>query len=191
VPSQVQVSAKPAAREVAPTRPVTPRYPYSVYFASFKEFETVKEALLEYQGKGLSPYWAKVDLGNKRLWFRFFVGYFPAKEEAETFIRDHKLKEATPGITMYANLIGVYGSDEDAEDKKGALVSAGFYPYVIKAPDGKSLVYSGAFDRKEYAEKERGLLASKGFPSTVVERQDKGDITSILGRIFRSDRCGF
>jgi hypothetical protein len=49
-------------------------------------------------------------------------------------------------------------------------VSAGFYPYVIKAPDGKSLVYSGAFDRKEYAEKERGLLASKGFPNTVVER---------------------
>jgi cell division protein FtsN len=41
---------------------------------------------------------------------------------------------------------------------------------VIKAPDGRSLLYSGAFDRKEYADKERSDLAAKGIRSEVVER---------------------
>jgi cell division protein FtsN len=49
-------------------------------------------------------------------------------------------------------------------------VSAGFYPYVIQGADGKSLLYSGAFDRKEYAEKERTILASKGIKSETTER---------------------
>ena len=49
-------------------------------------------------------------------------------------------------------------------------MSAGFYPYIIKGADGKSLLDSGAFDRKEYAEKERSALASKGIRSEVVER---------------------
>jgi hypothetical protein len=170
-PVQAQPPARPIAPEVSPPQPPRiPQYPYSVYLGSFKDFETVKEVLLECQGKGLSAYWAMVDLGDKGVWFRFFAGYFRTKEEAERYIRDHKLKDATPGVTTYANLIGVYGTDKEVEDQKRALVSSGFYPYVIKAPDGKNLVYSGAFDRKEYAEKERGTLASKGFQSAVVER---------------------
>jgi cell division protein FtsN len=104
------------------------------------------------------------------VWFRFFTGYFRTKEEAEKYIRDRDLRGAASGITKFANLIGSYGSEKEVEDQKRALVSAGFYPYVIKDADGKSLLYSGAFDRKEYAEKERDNLASKGLVSTVVER---------------------
>jgi len=170
VPVQVQASAKPAAPEVAPSQPITLQYPYSVYLGSFKAAEAVSKALSDYQEKGLSAYWARVDLGDKGVWFRFFTGYFRTKEEAEKYIRDSNIQRAEPGITKFANLIGIYGSDKEVEDQKRALVSAGFYPYVIKAPDGKSLLYSGAFDRKEYAEKERSALASKGIQSTVVER---------------------
>jgi len=50
------------------------------------------------------------------------------------------------------------------------LQSAGYYPYVIKGPSGKSYLYSGAFDRKEFAEKERTILASKGITSKTTER---------------------
>ena len=92
------------------------------------------------------------------------------KEEAEKFIRDRNIQGATPGTTKYANLIGSYESDKEVEDQRRALVSAGFYPYVIKGADGKSLLYSGAFDRKEYAEKERTVLASKGIKSETTER---------------------
>jgi len=107
---------------------------------------------------------------DKGVWFRFFEGHFRTKEEAEKFIRDRNIQGAEAGVTKYANLIGIYGSDEEVEDPKRALLSAGFYPYVIKQADGKTLLYSGAFDRKEYAEKDRIALTSKGIRSEVVER---------------------
>jgi cell division protein FtsN len=170
LPVQPQVSEKPGAQQIASPQPSTPQYPYSVYLGSFKTAEAVNKALSDYQEKGLSAYWARVDLGDKGVWFRFFTGYFRTKEEAEKYINDHNIPGATPGVTKYANLIGIYGSDKEAEDQKRALVSAGFYPYPIKTPDGKTTLYSGAFDRKEYAEKDQALLAAKGIQSTVVER---------------------
>jgi cell division septation protein DedD len=170
VPIQTQPSAKPAAPEVGPPQPRTPQYPYSVYLGSFKTSGAVNKALIEYQEKGLSAYWTRVDLGDKGVWFRFFTGYFQTKEEAQKFIKDRNIQGASPGITRYANLIGIYSSDKEVEDNRRALVSAGFYPYVIEGPDGKSFLYSGAFDRKEYAVKERTLLASKGIKSETTER---------------------
>jgi len=170
VPVQAQVSEKPGAPQIAPPQPGAPQYPYSVYLGSFKAPEAVNKALSDYQEKGLLAYWARVDLGDKGVWFRFFTGYFRTKEEAEKYIRDRNIQGATPGITKYANLLGSYGSDDEAENQKRVLMSAGFYPYVIKGVDGKSLLYSGAFDRKEYAEKERSALASKGIQSTIVDR---------------------
>jgi cell division protein FtsN len=124
----------------------------------------------EYHERGLSPYWAKVDLGDKGVWFRFFAGYFQTKEEAEKFIRDRSIQGASPAITRYANLIGIYSTDKEVDDNRRALMSADFYPYLIKATDGKSFLYSGAFDQKEYAEKERTILASKGIKSEIIER---------------------
>jgi cell division protein FtsN len=170
MPVQPQASEKPGAPQIAPPQLSTPQYPYSVYLGSFKAAEAVNKALSDYQEKGLSAYWARVDLGDKGVWFRFFTGYFRTKEEAEKYIRDRDLRGAAPGLTKYANFIGRYGSDKEVEDQKRALVSAGFYPYVIKDAEGRFLLYSGAFDRKEYAEKERNALASKGIQSAVVER---------------------
>jgi len=167
---QVQVSEKPTAPVAATSKQGGPQYPYSVYLGSFKTPEAVRKALSEYQEKGLSAYWVKVDLGDKGVWHRFFAGYFRTREEAEKNIRECNLQGATPGITRYANLIGLYGSSKEVEDQKSALVSAGFYPYVIRQEDGSTLVYSGAFDRKELAEKEQAALASKGIKSEVVER---------------------
>lgn len=170
VPIQTQPSAKPGAPEVAPSQPPTPQYPYSVYLGSFKTSKAVNKAIIEYQEKGLSAYWAKVDLGDKGVWFRFFTGYFRTKEEAQQFIRDRNIQGATPETTKYANFLGSYESDKEVEDQRRALLSSGFYPYLIKDAAGKSLLYSGAFDRKEYAEEERNALASKGIRSEVVER---------------------
>ena len=170
-PVQAQASTKPGATGVSPPQPPrTPQYPYSVYLGSYKAPEVLSRALSEYQEKGLSVYWSKVDLGDKGVWFRFFAGHFRTKEEAEKFIRDRNIQGAEAGVTKYANLIGIYGADEEVAVQKQSLLSAGFYPYVIKGDDGKSLLYSGAFDRKEYAEKQRSALASKGIRNEVVER---------------------
>ena len=169
-PAQTQPAVKPASPEVASLQAPPPQYPYSVYLGSFKSSGTVNKALTEYQEKGLSVYWARVDLGDKGVWFRFFTGYFRNKEEAEKFIKDRNIQEATPGSTKYANFIGSYESDKEIDARKQVLVSAGFYPYTIKGIDGKSLIYLGAFDRKDYAEKEKNALSSKGIASEVVER---------------------
>jgi hypothetical protein len=111
-----------------------------------------------------------VDLGDKGVWFRFFTGCFQTKEEAQQVIRDRNIQGATPGTTKYANFVGSYVSDKEVEDQMRALLSTGFCPYIIKGADGKRLLYSGAFDRKEYAEKERRALASKGINSETTER---------------------
>jgi len=124
----------------------------------------------EFYERGLSPYRARVDLGEKGVWFRFFAGHFQSKEEAEKFIRERSIQGAEPAKTKYANLIGVYDSDQEGEGQRGILAAAGFYPYIIRSSDGKRLLYSGAFDRKEYAEKERILLTSKGIKAETVER---------------------
>ena len=169
-PVQTKLSSKSTAPE-----PVTPKasalkYPYSVYLGSFKSADAVKKAMSEYNEKGLSAYWTKVDLGDKGVWFRFFTGYFQTKEEAEKFVRDRNIQGASLGNTKYANLIGIYSSENEVEEVRKQLESAGFHPYVIKGPSGNSYLYSGAFDRKEYAEKERGILASKGITSKTTER---------------------
>jgi cell division protein FtsN len=169
-PVQAQVSEKSAAPNVAPSKPTGPQYPYSVYLGSFKAPEAVKKALSDYQEKGLSAYWVRVDLGDKGVWYRFFTGYFRTKEEAAKYISEKGIQGAEPGITKFANLLGIYTSEKEAENQKKVLVSAGFYPYVIKDAEARFLLYSGAFDRKEYAEKERNDLASKGIRVTVVER---------------------
>ena len=169
-PVQAEGSLNPVAPQIASLPPSTPKYPYSVYLGSFRAPEAVKKAMSEYVEKGLSPYWARVDLGDKGVWFRFFAGYFQTKEEAEKFIRELNIQGATPGNTRYTNLIGVYGSDKDVEWQKRALLSAGFCPYVIKRAEGKSLLYSGAFDRKDYAETERAALAEKGIRNEITER---------------------
>lgn len=99
VPVQTQASAKPCAPEVAPSQPRPPQYPYSAYLGSFKTSEAVNKAVIEYQEKGLSAYWTKVDLGDKGEWFRFFAGYFRTKEEVQKFIRDRNIQGATPETT--------------------------------------------------------------------------------------------
>jgi hypothetical protein len=170
-PSLVQTGSSfesNALEPVTPTRAL--KYPYSVYLGSFKAADAVKKAMSEYYEKGLSPYWAKVDLGDRGVWFRFFTGYFQSKEEAEKFIRDRSIQGASAGTTKYANLIGIYSTDIEVEDIRKLVESAGFYPYVIKGPSGMSYLYSGAFDRKEYAEKERIILVSKGITSKTTER---------------------
>jgi cell division protein FtsN len=169
-PSQPRVSEKPSGPRTIPSKPTSPQYPYSVYLGSFKTADAVNKAISDFQEKGLSTYWTRVDLGDKGVWYRFFTGYFRTKEEAAKYISEHNIHGAEPGITKYANLIGTYASEKEAENEKPRLVSAGFCPYLVKNDEGSIYVLSGAFDRKEYAENGRAMLASKGIKSETIER---------------------
>ncbi|MEE9613153.1 MAG: SPOR domain-containing protein [Desulfatiglandales bacterium] len=145
-------------------------YPYSVYLGSFRTRKRVKRADSIYRKMGLSPYWIKVDLGDKGAWFRVFTGSFKNKEEADAFIEENQIKEAKAKRTRYATLIGTYTSKEELETKRLALLELGYSAYIIDGINGENRLYSGAFFQKVSAEKHSANLASKGIQSQVVRR---------------------
>jgi cell division protein FtsN len=157
-------------RELAKERARVLSYPYSVYLGSFRTRERVKRADSIYRKMGLSPYWIKVDLGSKGIWFRVFTGTFSNKEGAEAFIEENQIKEAKAKRTRYATLIGRYTSKEELEMKRLALLELGYSPYIIDGTNGEYRLYSGAFFQKVSAEKHAVNLASKGIQGQAVKR---------------------
>jgi hypothetical protein len=119
---------------------------------------------------GLSPYWIKVDLGDKGVWFRVFTGYFKNKEEAEAFIKENQIPEARPKYTKYATLVGTYTSEVDLNKNRLGLLELGYCLYTINGINGEYRLYSGVFYQKTRAQKHAAELASKGFQSQVVNR---------------------
>jgi len=145
-------------------------YPYSVYLGSYKNIDRAQEAISTFQKKGLSPYWVRVDLGEKGVWYRIMAGYFQTKDEVNAFIEKKQITEGRSRYVLYANLIGLYKSDEELREKNLSLEELGYCPYVIEGDDGESLLLTGAFYHKADAEKEHIELASKGIQNQLVKR---------------------
>ena len=145
-------------------------YPYSVYLGSYKSRERAERAMSEYRVKGLSPYWVKIDLGDKGTWYRVFSGYFQEREQANEFIKENQIAESESRHTRYANLIGLFAFQKEAEEEKLRLSKLGYSPYVIPGGEGESLLYVGAFYQKARAQRQHEELASKGIHSQTVER---------------------
>jgi hypothetical protein len=167
--------------EIAPApqrpRPYQPQpvhvsaYPFSVYLGSFRALDWAKTAVSIYEKEnGISAFWAKVDLGEKGIWYRVFTGYFPSAEEAEAFIRQRKLKDAEVSRTEYSTLIGEYSRKKDAENVILRLSELGYSSYFVTVPGGPLKLYVGAFHTMEGAKKQYAELASKGIKSQAVKR---------------------
>jgi hypothetical protein len=145
-------------------------YPYSIYLGSYKTRERAERAISEYQKKGFSPYWVKVDLGDKGMWYRVFSGYFQKREQANELIKKKQIVESKSRHTRYANLIGIFAFQKELDEEKLRLSILGYCPYVIPSRNGESLLYVGAFYQKAHAQRQHAELASKGIQSQVVER---------------------
>jgi cytoskeletal protein RodZ len=173
-PKPQRVAPVPKSPPVTVIKPPPPpmdtvAYPYSLYLGSFRTLKLAQRAVSIYSGKGLSPYWVKVSL-SKGIWYRVYVGYFEDRKKADRFKREHRLREADLMKTRYANLIGIYSSPGELEDKIIALKKLNYSPYVIKDNDGKSRLFVGAFITEEGVNKEHRDLKSKGIQSQVVKR---------------------
>jgi hypothetical protein len=145
-------------------------YQYSVYLGSFRTITKVKEASDRYFEMGLSPYWVKLDLEDKGIWFRLFAGYFQTREEADEFIKKRKIKGAESRRIRYANLIGFYTSKEEIERQKAILEKLGYSPYIISDTEKNFRLFLGAFYQRIRAERQNTHLANNGIPSQLVER---------------------
>jgi cell division septation protein DedD len=158
------------AKTVPPVSGSTVSYPYSVYLGSFQNQEYVNKAMSVYEKQGLSPYWTKVELGEKGTWYRVFTGYFRSAQEAEVFIQQKKIKDGEVKETRYSNLIGTFGTRQEGEEKALALTRMGLSAYWIPGADGQVRLYSGAFTTKEGAEKNQTELNARGIKSQIAER---------------------
>jgi len=145
-------------------------YPYSIYLGSYSTDIAVKEALSDYEKIGMSPYWIKVDLGEKGVWYRLFAGYFQTRKEADEFINTGQIQGAESKLTKYANLIGIYLSKEEIEKQKATLEELDYSPYVISDTENVFRLYVGAFYQNDRAEEQNSDLALNGIQSRLVER---------------------
>jgi hypothetical protein len=175
----VQASSPPSSSTAAkqPAKPARvasidkmPSYPYSVYLGAYKTLDRARKAVSQYQKKGVTSYWVKVDLGRKGIWHRLFTGYFPDGGEALDFISEKDLEEASVKKTKYTTLIGVYSSEDAIIKKSMVLDKLGYSSYVVDGGNGTAQLYSGAFITKGGAEKYYQELAAKGIRNRVVER---------------------
>jgi type II secretory pathway predicted ATPase ExeA/cell division protein FtsN len=145
-------------------------YPYSVLLSSYRDLEDAQRALKIYRKMGLSGFWVKVNLGDDNLWYRVFTGHFKEREEAEAFIKEKGLVEARSKRIRYANLVGVYTSENDLNAKLLELSRLGYCPYVIEGISGESQLYVGAFYTKQGAETQHSELLASGIQCKVVEQ---------------------
>jgi hypothetical protein len=172
---RVQASSPPETQKTAEATRLAsiekmPSYPYSVYLGAYKTLERARVAVSQYQKKGVSSYWVKVDLGRKGVWHRLFTGYFQDGGTALDFISERNLEEASVKKTKYTTLIGVYTSEDAIIRKSQALDKLGYSSYIVDGGNGTAQLYSGAFLTKGGAEKHYHELAAKGVRNRVVER---------------------
>jgi outer membrane murein-binding lipoprotein Lpp len=74
--------------------------PYSILVSSCQLQESVQKVLANYKEINLNPFVVKVDLGEKGVWWRIFIGHFESREIAN----DEKNKIGLPyKIVLKAN----------------------------------------------------------------------------------------
>lgn len=161
------------AASVPPSAPPTIKpvpYPYSIRLASFNKFKLVLKGLSQYRQKGLSPYFAKVNLGEKGVWWRLFTGYYPSREAGRAAVTEHNLKGAQVIKTAYANLAGTFSSKNELNDIFKRLDTQGYSPYIIKDAENHLRLFTGAFITQKGAQDQNQDLKADGIDCKVVER---------------------
>jgi len=145
------------------------RYPFSVCLSSYPDRERSTKASLEYQKKGLTPFIVEVQL-NKGTWYRVYTGHFERREDGNEYIAEKGLQGAKVIETPWANLIGIYSSSSERQEKAKLLHDFDYSPYVVKDDDGKERLYLGAFNERNRAQRVLEELKSKGIESRIVRR---------------------
>ena len=144
--------------------------PYSIMLSSCRLWKSVDKLLSEYRIKGLSPYFVKVDLGERGVWWRILLGYYQTREEALRIREKIDVSDAIVVNTPYANFINIFSSEADATTTMVHLEKLQYSPYIIKRDTNTFQLFVGAFITKDRAVKQKIELLSKGIPNKVIER---------------------
>jgi succinoglycan biosynthesis transport protein ExoP len=145
-------------------------FPFSIYFGSSTSKEKVETAIAQYRHEGLPAYWVKIDFKDKGIWYRIYAGYFKDQEQAQGVVNKYSFTDAEIKNTAYANLIGIYDTQDALENMTRKIEELGYSPYTVIDQKGRSALFVGAFITQEGAEEENNVLQSLHIHSRVVKR---------------------
>ncbi|MEW6670467.1 MAG: SPOR domain-containing protein [Thermodesulfobacteriota bacterium] len=144
--------------------------PFSLQVASLPSFELAQNALQGFQQMNLPAYHVKVSLGDKGTWWRLYIGYYGAREEAMAARETYHLPEAMVQKTPYANLVGVYNSMKEISRARQQLGAMEYSPYVIRKSADSYHLYVGAFVTLKGAKDLQRELKKNGIASEIAKR---------------------
>lgn len=145
-------------------------HPYSILLASCRLEESAQIVYFNYKKIGLAPYIVKVELGQNKVWFRIFAGHYKTRKEALRVIKEYDLSASLVLKTPYANLIGIFSSEDEAADILGLLQRLGYSPYFVKEAENSFLLVVGAFMTRKKADKQSLELQLEGIQNQIVKR---------------------
>lgn len=146
------------------------RFPYSLRNGSFRNLEKTEEAVSMLKDMGLSPYWSRVDLGEKGKWYRVFVGHFSTLEDAKEFEKAHGVPADRVLKTAYTVQVGDSTAKQELEKIALDLEKMGHSPYFIKISQTGYRLLVGAFVTKEAAQQLEHQLKEAGVNCAAVLR---------------------
>lgn len=161
-------SDKPAPAEIPSVE--IENYPYSLHMGSYRTLILTEKYTTALNKQGLAPYWLVVDLGEKGVWYRVFLGHFKTFDQANEFQTQHGTKASRIINTDYAVQIGLYTSKAEWEQKRSVLRNAGYCPYIIEQAQEQSQLLVGAFQTKRAAEGLAVRLKDSGVDCKVILR---------------------
>jgi cell division protein FtsN len=132
--------------------------------------DSVKKAMAVLERQALSPYWTRVNLGEKGTWYRVYVGSFETDQAAERFQKRQKLSSSRVLKTNYGVEVGQFSSKSKIGQKLSELQRTGLSPYVIENSSDRSRVLVGAYVSREGAEEMAHTLQKDGVACQVVLR---------------------
>lgn len=144
--------------------------PYSVQVASLPSFELAQKTLQSFKQKNLPVYHVKVNLGDKGIWWRLYIGYFATQNAAMEARETYHLPESIVQKTPFANLIGVYASMKEISAIQQRLEAMDYSTYVIKKSAHSYHLYVGAFITLKGAKELQRELKISGIATEVTKR---------------------
>ena len=150
--------------------PQPTHYPYSLMTGSFRTLQLVDKEISFLKKQDLAPWWTRVDLGKRGIWFRVCIGHFESAETARVFKINSNLRASRVIKTAYTNKISNFTSKEEINNKLKSLKKAGYSPYVVEDPQEGFRLLIGAYVTKEGAMQMARVLEEAGIISKVVLR---------------------
>ena len=149
---------------------------YSIQLGSFRTIVQAQNAMTVFREKGLSAYWAEVDLGGNEKWFRVYTGFFESREQAKRYKEKQNLQKSLVKETPQNTHMETSKENPLPEDQNSTKVP-GRKPLSGTTQDVKSSVPKVPKTKEELPLKTKPDKPSSG---TKIPEPDSKDLGSKL-----------